>query len=44
VEIGYGSAFVPARRLRKSPDILDARREAFGWNPFRATVGLLFEL
>jgi hypothetical protein len=44
VEIGYGGAFLPAKALRKTPVDLDARREAFAWNPFRATVGVLFKL
>lgn len=44
VEVGYGSALVGARALRKTAAASDARREAFGWNPLRAglavTVGV----
>jgi hypothetical protein len=43
-EMGYGSAFIASRALRKSPSELDARREAFAWNPFRVSVGVLFKL
>jgi hypothetical protein len=44
VEIGYGGAFLPSQSLRKAPVELDARREAFAWNPFRVAVGVLFKL
>jgi hypothetical protein len=43
-EIGYGAAFLPSEILRRTPVDLDARREAFAWNPFRLTVGVLFKL
>lgn len=44
VTAGYGAAFVAPRGLRKAPPALDARREAFAWNPLRAAIGVSFRL
>ena len=43
-ELGYSMAFLPAAELQKSPTNLDARREAYGWNPFRIGAGVKFAL
>jgi hypothetical protein len=39
VETGYSVAFVAAHPLRKTPEALNAMREAYGWNAFRGGVG-----
>ncbi|HMV70229.1 MAG TPA: hypothetical protein PKA64_25535, partial [Myxococcota bacterium] len=44
VELGYGSAFVGPRALRKTAPEQEARREAFAFNPLRAVVGLSWRL
>lgn len=43
-ETGYSTAFIDARPLSKTPEGLDARREAFGWNPVRLAVGVSLPL
>ena len=42
VETGYGSAFLDTSPLQKSAPGIDARREAFGYNPVR--LGVSFHL
>ena len=37
-------AFVGASELKKSTAGLAARREAYGWNPFRVGAGISFKL
>jgi len=44
VELGYAASYLPAANLRKTRDELDARREAIGWNTFRAGAGLSISL
>lgn len=44
VTAGYGAAFVAPRGLHKALPALDARREAFAWNPVRAAIGVSFRL
>lgn len=44
VEMGYSGAFAGPRALRKTAAELDARREAFAWNPVRASLGVLARL
>ncbi len=44
VETGYAAAFIAPRTLRKTPPELDARREAFAWNPIRAGAGFQVRL
>ena len=41
-ELSYGGGFVAPAALRKAPEGLDARREAFAVNPIRATLTVLF--
>lgn len=43
-ELGYSMAFVGASSLKKSRAELDARREAYGWNPVRLGAGVRFSL
>lgn len=43
-EAGYGTAFVGAADLRKSDRALQARREAFAWNPVRGSFGFAVRL
>jgi hypothetical protein len=42
VELSYGGGYARPAALRKAPDALDARREAFAVNPIRATLTVLF--
>lgn len=44
VETGYSSAFVGPRPLVKAPPELDARRQAFAWNPIVGAVGIWVRL
>lgn len=44
VTAGYGAAFVAPRGLYKALPALEARREAFAWNPVRAAIGVSFRL
>jgi hypothetical protein len=44
VEIGYSAALVGAAPLRKTSVALDARREAFAWNPLRAGLGVTVQV
>jgi hypothetical protein len=44
VTAGYGAAFFAPRGLHKALPALDARREAFAWNPVRAAIGVSFRL
>ena len=44
VETGYSLAFVGPRALNKTPEALDARREAYGWNAVRLGVGVSLAL
>lgn len=39
LETGYSGAFIGPRPLRKTSPDMDARREAFAWNPIRAGLG-----
>lgn len=39
-ELGYSAAYLGARTLNKSPAEIDARREAYGWNPLRLAAGV----
>jgi hypothetical protein len=41
-ELSYGGGFVAPAALRKAPEGLDGRREAFAVNPIRATLSVLF--
>lgn len=43
-EGGYSNAWVDARRLAKTPPELEARREAYGWNPVRLAAGIIWPL
>lgn len=43
-ETGYSGAFVGPATLRKTAPSAEARREAFAWNPLRASVGVVFPL
>ncbi len=43
-ETGYSVSFLDAQPLSKTPAGLDARREAFGWNPWRIAVGVQLPL
>jgi hypothetical protein len=44
LETGYSAAVVGPRSLRKTAPELDARREAFAWNPIRAGLGFAVKL
>jgi hypothetical protein len=39
-ELGYQLQYLGSARLRGSPASLDARREPFGWNTLRLSVGV----
>jgi hypothetical protein len=39
-ELGYQLQYLGSTRLRRTPDSLLARREAFGWNALRLSVGV----
>lgn len=43
-ELGYASSYLPAKKLAKTLVELDARREALGWNAFRAGAGFAISL
>ncbi len=43
-EVGYAAAYVRGAGLRKSVGALDARREAYGWNPLRVAAGVRIPL
>lgn len=44
VETGYSLAFIAPRALNKTPEALDARREAYGWNALRLGLGVSLAL
>jgi hypothetical protein len=44
LELGYAAAYVGEEALRKAASDLEPTRAAYGWNPFRAGIGIQFSL